>query len=379
MTNLVMTEYYPEFLRYHQMATWQQEHCNLGTTRHEDSPFDDDLMKNVHLYDVVNRKYAGFTQILLDLWYGKTNEHPYSHKLHEVREPIAIASTDLHKKWSLPEWLYVFMLHRLTGSGINYGKKHSGYHSTLLPDLIRCETIEQMTDLVQWTSKTFYTSVGYQFPAFPKPGKNFKRGGDFFLAVYAPVLARDLAAWLVQGRAKGLREIGEWMFEWNRKRDLRAFKFQYAATVADIADFFPQLVEQQSHFFYGTNAVECLSYLFEKPKKMKPIEFLDNIMERIYEDTGSVPYDAEDIACDFIRWIESYVRPGHDYEHLDRDRVFSSHRISHHPFGRQRKHLELGLVRSFNDISVHPSDDYVLSRAGLTVEEYQRRIKDGSA
>ena len=378
MTNLVMTEYYPEFLRYHQMATWQQEHCNLGTTRHEDSPFDDELMKHVHLYDVVNRKYAGFTQILLDLWYGKTEQHPYSHKLHEVREPIAIASTDLHKKWSLPEWLYVFMLHRLTGSGINYGKKHSGYHSTLLPDLIKCDTIEQMADVVQWTTKTFYTSVGYQFPAFPKPGRGFKRGGDFFLSVYAPVLARDLAEWLMQGHTKGLREIGEWMFEWNRKRDLRAFKFQYAATVADIADFFPQLVRRDSHFFYGTNAVECLSYLFEKPKKMKPIEFLDNIMERIYEDTGSVPYDAEDIACDYIRWIESYIRPGHDYEHLDRDRVFSSHRVSHHPFGRQKGHLDLGLVSSFNSINVHPSDDYVLSRANLSVEEYQRRIKNES-
>ena len=378
MSNIVMTEYYPEFLRYHEMAKWQQEHCNLGTTRHEDSPFDDELMKHVHLYDVVNRKYAGFTQILLDLWYGKTDEHPYSHKLHELREPIAIASTELHKKWSLPEWLYVFMLHRLTGSGINYGKKHSGYHSTLLPDLIKCETIEQMAEVVQWTQKTFYTSVGYQFPAFPKPSRDFKRGGDFFLAVYAPVLARDLADWLTQGEPKGLREIGEWMFEWNRKRDLRAFKFQYAATVADIADFFPELVKRDSHFFYGTNAVECLSYLFEKPKKMKPIEFLDNIMERIYEDTGSVPYDAEDTACDYIRWIESYVRPGHDYEHLDRDSVFSSHRLRHHPFGRQRGHLELGLVPSFNSIGVHPSDDYVLAKAGLTVEEYQRRLKSGT-
>lgn len=375
MTNLVMTEYYPEFLRYHQMATWQQEHCNLGTTRHEDSPFDDDLMKNVHLYDVVNRKYAGFTQILLDLWYGKAEDHPYDHKMHGIRLPIAEEATGVHGVWSLPEWLYVFMLHRLTGSGINYGKKHSGYHNTLLPEIVGL-TIEQMAEKVQWSQSTFYTSVGYQFPAFPRPGKGFKRGGDFFLAVYAPVLARQLADWLTSGEPKGLREIGEWMFEWNRSRDLRAYKFQYAAVVADIADFFPELVNKESHFFYGTNAVECLSYLFDKPKKMKPIQFLDNIMERIYEDTGSVPYDAEDIACDYIRWIESYVRPGHDYEHLDRDSVFSSHRIGHHPYGRQKGHLVLGLVHSFNDIGVHPSDDYVLSRAGLTVDEYQRRLKD---
>jgi hypothetical protein len=44
--------------------------------------------------------------------------------------------------------------------------------------------------------------------------------------------------------------------------------------------------------------------------------FLDSVMLKIYEDTGSFPYNAEDVACDSIRWIENYVRPGHDYDHL---------------------------------------------------------------
>ena len=374
---LETTEYYDEFLRYYGLAKWQHDNCNLGRVPHDKSPFDDDLMKHVHLYDVVERKYAGFTQILLDLWYGTSNNHPYHQKLHEVRKGIAEKSNHLHSYWSLPEWLYVFILHRVTGSGINYGKKHSGYHNTLLPDLLECRTIEEMVEKVQRAQKSFYTSVGYQFPAFPKPQRGFKKGGDFFLGVYAPVLARQLAEWLVAGEKKSLREVGEWMFEWNRKQGLRAFKFQYAATVADIADFFPQLVHVDSSFFYGTNAVECISYLAVKPKKMKPLDFLDSVMEQAMQDTGGMPYDLEDVACDTIRWIENYVRPGHDYDHLDRDKVFSSHRLWWHPYGRQKKHLEHKLVSSFNDIGVHPSDDYVLKKAGMTVEEYHKLIGKG--
>ena len=99
-------------------------------------------------------------------------------------------------------------------------------------------------------------------------------------------------------------------------------------------------------------------------------------MERIYLDTGSVPYNAEDVGCDFIRWVENYVRPGADYDHLDRDALWSSHKIIDHPFGRQKPMLELGLIKSFNDLDVHPSDDYVLSRAGMTVSEYKLKTKE---
>ena len=48
------TKYYDEFLRYFQMAKTQQEECNLGRIKHADSSVNDDLMKHVELYDVVN-------------------------------------------------------------------------------------------------------------------------------------------------------------------------------------------------------------------------------------------------------------------------------------------------------------------------------------
>ena len=164
------------------------------------------------------------------------------------------------------------------------------------------------------------------------------------------------------------------MFDWNKANGLRAYKFQYAAVVADIADFYPQYVDVTSPFFYGTNAEECISYLAE-PKERGPKElFLDAVMEQIRLDTGANPYDAEDVCCDFIRWLENYVRPGHDYQHVDRDKVFNSSTIVDHPFGRQKAMLEFGLIDTFNKLTVHPSDNHVLALANMSRDDYVLKV-----
>ena len=107
---------------------------------------------------------------------------------------------------------------------------------------------------------------------------------------------------------------------------------------------------------------------------MKKEAFLDEVMAEIYKETGAVPYNAEDVACDFIRWIENYVKPGNHYAHVDRDKIWNSSTIDDHPYGRQKAMLELGLIDSFNKLNNHPSDDYVIKAAGVTVEEYQQRV-----
>ena len=143
--------------------------------------------------------------------------------------------------------------------------------------------------------------------------------------------------------------------------------------VADIADWYPQFVNKESHFYYGTNAVECISYLAKPTIKMKKEVFLDKVMDKIYEDTKSFPYNAEDVCCDFIRWVENYMRPGAHYSHVDMDTVFSSSKIKDHPFGRQKAMLELGLVDTFNNRKHHPSDDTVLKEVSMSIEEYKAK------
>ena len=173
---------------------------------------------------------------------------------------------------------------------------------------------------------------------------------------------------------KDLREVGEFMLNWNVENGLRRYAFQYAAVVADIADWFPHLVNTESMFYYGTNAVECISYLGINDKKLKKEDFLDEVMMQIYSDTGSVPYNAEDVCCDHIRWVENYVRPGNDYNHLDYDNLWSSSNIKDHPRGRQKPMLELGLIDTFNGMKSHPSDLKVLNENNLTVKDYKAMV-----
>lgn len=366
--------YFEEFIRYHEMAELQMIECNLGTIPHLEGSIKDPLMQHVELYDVTERKFAGFTQIVLDLWYGNTDEHPYWKKLHDVRKPIAQSFTGAHDYWGLEEWLYVFILHRVTGSGINYAKKPSGYNNTILPQLSNThgldELVKKATEVLS-TPTPAYTSVGYQFPRFP-PKNGYKRGGDRFLAEFAPRLAKDLATWLEMHDKPTLRETGEFMFQWNKANGLSAYKFQYAAVVSDIADFYPDLVDITSPFFYGSNAVECISYMTGGKRSIKA---LDTVMERAADLTGNVPYNLEDVACDFIRYVENYVKPGHDYDHVDRDAVWNTSSIDKHPFGRQKKMLELGLVKSFNDLTEHPSDDAILRMAGMSPEQYWHALE----
>jgi hypothetical protein len=234
-----------------------------------------------------------------------------------------------------------------------------------------------MVRIVNSYHKPFYTSIGYQFPSFPKPpeGSSYKRGGDYYLSEYAPRLAREMAEWLESGGKRDIREIGSFMLDWNKANGLRQYFFQYAAVVADVADWYPQYVNRETMFYYGSNARECISYLAKPTVKMSQDEFLDEVMTKIYNDTGSYPYNAEDVCCDFIRWVENYVKPGADYDHLNFDAVWSSCKIKDHPYGRQKAMLDLGLVDTFNTMTAHPSDDYVIKKAGLTVEEYKERCR----
>lgn len=364
------TQYYDEFLRYFEMAKWQHENCNLGIIPYSKTPYDDDLIKNVFLYDVVERKYAGFTQLLLDMWFTENN-HPYRHKMNEWRKKI-VNSFDT-EFWSLEEWLFVFFVHRLTGSGINYALSPSGYHNSILLKFNDCSSMEDMIAVYKEHQGAKFTSIGYQIAPFPKPKDGYSKGGDFFICELLPDIVQRFSIWLSKGRKKTFREMMGWLEKFNREHNCRVFYFQYAATLADIADFFPEYVQTESHFFYGKNATECLNYMAERPKSQKPVDFYDEVTEQIMKDTNSVPYNAEDVACDCIRWIENYINPKQDYSHLCLDTTWSSHTIYDHPFGRQKTMLELGLVDTFNGRQ-HPSDDKILKDNNLTIEEYKNAV-----
>lgn len=369
---LNLTKYYYEFLEYYDIAKWQHNNCNLGNQDYSETPWDDDLVKNVYLYDVIERKYAGFSQLLLDMWYP-VMKHPYRHKLSKDRTEI-INSFKCRKKWGIEEWLFIFFVHRLTGSGINYSLATSGYHNSILLKFTDTEDIDEMIEVYKSHKGPKFTSMGYQIAPFPKPEDGYDKGGDWFICEMLPILVEEFAIKLQHKGPHTFRDMMSYLEQFNQQEEFRVFRFQYGAALADIADFFPELVQTDSHFFYGKNAIECLNYMAERPRSQKPIDFLDELTERIQKDTGMVPYNSEDVACDCIRWIENYINPKADYSHLCMDTIWSCHEIEDHPFGRQKAMLELGLVDSFNG-KPHPSDDKIIKEAGYTIEGYKNAVK----
>lgn len=364
------TRYYEEFLRYHKMAKWQHENCNLGLVPYKDTPFDDDLIKNVFLYDVVERKYAGFTQLILDMWHDY-DSHPYKDKMDAKRKAI-VDSFSCAFFWTLEEWLFVFFVHRLTGSGINYGLSQSGYHNSVLLGFTDCNDVSDMVEVIRSHEGPKFSSIGYQIAPFPKPQGNYRLGGDWFMCEVLPTLVKQFASYLSPEQSNFRLAMG-WLEDFNRHRKFRVFRFQYAAVLSDIADFFPNLMPTDAPFFYGKNAIECLNFLAVRPTGMNQQKYLDALMDKICDDTGMVPYNAEDVACDSIRWIENYINPKGDYSHLDLDKVWSSHNIIDHPYGRQKPMLELELIDTFNGKG-HPSDDKILKAAGISIEQYKDMV-----
>ena len=104
------TKYYDEFIRYFHLAKDQQEKSNLGHTPHIDSQLGDPLMENIELYDVVERKFAGFSQIVNDCFYGWSEDHPYWSRMEaglytHQRKEVATNWNDKKNTFGLSEWL----------------------------------------------------------------------------------------------------------------------------------------------------------------------------------------------------------------------------------------------------------------------------------
>ena len=135
-----------------------------------------------------------------------------------------------------------------------------------------------------------------------------------------------------------IREIVDYMCEWNRERGMKRFHFQFTATAADLADYYPDMIDQWSHMYYGKNAKESMDMFAEKLGRYKKDLYYDYVMEAAVKDTGGAPRDLEDVMCDYIRYVENYIPQSKQktYEHLDRTKIWNTSAIQDHPKGRQK-------------------------------------------
>ncbi len=334
---IVLTPYFEDFIAYYFKAKILQEECNLGGKNYV-STVGDDLMEQVTIYDTVERQHAGFQNMLQDLWHG--SRAPKYYKQDEQKQMETRSYNLQHALWSRTEWLFVFMLHRITGSGASFEADH-GYRNTILPKIAKMKTIGEMVEFLRNYETPMFTSIGNQIPMFPKPAGEYKKGSKLFLCEHMESLTKDTWRFISKinlDRKATIREIVDFMCEWNRERGMKRFHFQYTATAADLADYYPEFVEADSHMYYGKNAKESMDMMANKIGRYKKDLFYDYVMEEATRRTEGAPRDLEDVMCDYIRYIENYIPSSKQktYDHLDRTKIWNTSAIKDHPKGRQQ-------------------------------------------
>jgi len=348
-SRIKLNEYYYDFLNYYEKAKILQNNCNLGGQQFI-GQVNDNLMENVHIFDTVERQHAGFQNMLQDLWFG--NKAPKYYKLCEYKKKRNNSYNEQHKFWSKREWLWIFMFHRITGSGASFEADH-GYRNTVIPQLAKLGTCEEMAEWVKNNDDIpMFTSIGNQIPMFPskhlweslnKSGFEYKTPGKLWISECMTDLVDSTWNFIHytrenQWRKINIREIVDFMCDWNRARGMKRFHFQFTATAADLADYYPDMVDSMSHMYYGKNAKESMDMFAEKLGRYKKDLYYDYVMEASVRDTGGSPRDLEDVMCDYIRYVENYIPDSKQktYEHLDRTKIWNSSSITDHPKGRQK-------------------------------------------
>jgi hypothetical protein len=184
---------------YYPRAKWLQENCNWGKISYvgEESnrQINDPLMQQIDIYDCYTRNAAGFSNVLQDLKF--MTDTPKKHH-HDANRRRIVESYDT-KSWDMKTWFYVYMCHRVTGSGASFTRDH-GYRNNAVQHWGNLRDISDMKEQMIQTKesgKPLFTSIGNQPPS-PRKGVTCL---DFMANELEPLLDK-LIDWLSQGTKK---------------------------------------------------------------------------------------------------------------------------------------------------------------------------------
>lgn len=319
---LEKTEYYYDFLKYYERAKILNLR-NIGKLP-GDTDCGDELQQNVTIYDTVWRRYAGFSKVLEQLWYGYESW---------TQRKSDISCKDI---MTIHQWLYICLVHRLTGSGASFEKDH-GYRNTLLIDMIENGpiTMDYWRDYIKNYDKPFFTSKGNQIPPFNKPSKGWDKGGREFICDIAPNLSYYMTK-IIQEKyldkdreakihfyekdsmyvgtipikvKKPIQPIIDVALDWLTANGFKRYKFVVTAWVMDMAEYYPHLVDPTSHCYYGANCIRSFELMFKGIKKKQYDEAMELLCKEVENDQ---PMSVEDVACDFIRYVNNYIPKNYD-------------------------------------------------------------------
>ena len=311
---MIKTEFYYDFLEYYKKAKILQDR-NTGILP-PDTKSGDPIMDNVTIYDTVNRKYAGFSKALEDIHGVRCKTH---HKKYK----------DFSTQLDIREFHILHLFHRFTGSGASFrpifddngvrrADEHGYYNNKveMYADLIQHEGLSKATTIMTQYKDPMVTSIGNQPPSLKnKMPDKYRLAMQYYFDNFAIDFVDAYLAMLIHRvNPCTIKEAVDFCCKWHKIRGFKQWHFVLTAFVMDTAEYYPQYIDVNSHCYYGANCSKSFKLMFEKEKsdKMKKAQWDEYCMEKLVEECStSKPYDLEDVACDYIRYIKEYIPKGY--------------------------------------------------------------------
>ena len=280
-----------QFKDYYSKAKKMQELKFQGINWSEND-INDDLVWNIPIYDVVNRRYAAFSSFPEAVRY-------------KDKDPKGNGSRFIKNKITDYDFMYMCYLFRLCGSGINYKSDH-GFGNFWIVKLVELGIYDNKQWLELLPEKGFCDVKGYLLPMIPKGLRSFILEDSFDLI-------KDIINEVEQG-GYSIVDVVNLGNHWLRSRGFKRQNFVLTAFAMDLAEYFPDRVDPNSNVLIGSNAKKCLKMIFPNTKGVgSKISTTNKCLEELCELTGnfSKKYDMEDVACDFIRYINDFQSVDH--------------------------------------------------------------------
>lgn len=321
---MIKTEFYNDFLIYYDKAhALQKENLKI-----EHACFDDPIMYNVTIYDIVNRRYAGFSKALEDL--------------HGQRCTGIIRYQSFYDKLDSLQFHLLHLFHRFTGSGASFqptqlpdgslNPKEHGYcnnHTGVLAEIMDVSNVATAIQYIAKCKHPMVTSTGNQPPSLKniEPDK-YRLAMQYYFDNFAVEFVTDYLTWVKQGDydPHEIKAAVDFSCGWHKIRGFKQWHFVLTAFVMDTAEYYPRLVDPKSHCYYGSNCEKAFKLMFQKEPsdgKIKKADWNELCMtELVKARPTSLPYDMEDVCCDVIRYWTEYIPKG--YSHLTKEQMVNN-------------------------------------------------------
>lgn len=245
----------------------------------------DDLIFNVPIYDMLDRKYAAFSSFPEALKMRELDPKGYGikYKDHEIKNDF--------------DYFMCFYLFRLCGSGINYKPGSHGFGNFWICNEILKGNFTHQSWLNFIPNSKFSDNKGYLLPQFSIGLRNF-------IQIYSKPLVEHLYQ-SVQVKKRSIIEFVDIGNKWMNDRGFKRTTFVLSAFAADIAEYYPNYVDKWSMIYAGTNAKRCIRAIFGNANQFEAIEFLS-------KRYNAPPYSIEDSRlCDPVRYFKEYQSKDH--------------------------------------------------------------------